>query len=263
MRAQEFTKEATYPGNIGMMEIAKFFQLANEQQKELFKHLLEKGKKGLAWKLIQDVTNTKLIGTEFNVDEDWRHWVAGLGAASAIAGGGGAAYDTYKAHQAQTDKPAVVAQAPKSDFKKGIEKLSKDAIPKQSVTGSPHEKFLTGAAVAAGISTLSRPTPARAMTLRPFAAAIASASIFVAERIKTASTPLPKASRSSARFAPSQLRTSKSGPSASSVAALSSSAIKTTGLATCSTSLLVIIVVSLLHPAKHLAEFASNLLNLV
>ena len=122
---------------------------------------------------------------------------------------------------------------------------------------------MTPAAVAAGISTLSRPTPARAITFRPFAAAIASASIFVAERIKTASTPFPRASRSSARFAPSQLRTSKSGPKASSVAVLSSSAIKTTGLATRRTSFLVIIVVSLLHPAKHLAKFASHFFDLV
>ena len=102
---------------------------------------------------------------------------------------------------------------------------------------------MTPAAVAAGISTLSRPTPARAMTLRPLAAAIASASIFVAERIRTASTPLPSSARSSARFAPSQLRTSKSGPSASRVAELSSSAIKTMGLATRSTSLFVIILI--------------------
>ena len=102
---------------------------------------------------------------------------------------------------------------------------------------------ITPAAVAAGISTLSRPTPARAITFRPFAPAIASASILVAERIRTASTPAPSAARSSARFAPSQLRTSKSGPKASSVAALSSSAIKTTGLATRRTSLFVIILI--------------------
>ena len=102
---------------------------------------------------------------------------------------------------------------------------------------------ITPAAVAAGISTLSRPTPARAITLRPLAAVIASASILVAERIRTASTPAPSAARSSARFAPSQLRTSKSGPRASSVAALSSSAINTTGLATRSTSLFVIILI--------------------
>ena len=77
---------------------------------------------------------------------------------------------------------------------------------------------ITPAVVAAGISTLSKPTPARAITFKPFAAAIASASIFVAERINTASTPLPSAASSSPRSAPSQLRTSKSGPNASSVA---------------------------------------------
>ena len=122
---------------------------------------------------------------------------------------------------------------------------------------------MTPAAVAAGISTLSRPTPARAMTFNPFAAAIASASIFVAERIRTASTPVPRAERSSSRFAPSQLRTSKSGPSASRVAALSSSAIKTTGLATCSTSFFVIVLIGVLHPAKHLSKFATYSLDWV
>ena len=97
------------------------------------------------------------------------------------------------------------------------------------------------AAVAAGISTLSKPTPARAITFKPFAALTASESIFVAERIKTASTPLANAVRSWPRSAPSQLRTSKSGPSASSVAGLSSSAIRTTGLATCRASLFIVI----------------------
>ena len=47
---------------------------------------------------------------------------------------------------------------------------------------------MTPAWVAAGTSTLSRPTPARAMTLSFFPAAIASASIWVADRISTAST---------------------------------------------------------------------------
>ena len=100
---------------------------------------------------------------------------------------------------------------------------------------------ITPAAVAAGISTLSRPTPARAITFNPFAAVIASASILVADRINTASTPLARAARSSARFAPSQLTTSKSGPKASSVAGLSSSAIKTMGLATRCAAFFVIV----------------------
>jgi predicted chitinase len=89
----------------------------------------------------------KAMGNE-NVEEDWRHWVAGLGAASALAGGGSAAYDAYKASQAEKEPTAVVA---KSNFKKGAERLAKDAVPKQLVTGSPHEKFLTKAAVDAGI----------------------------------------------------------------------------------------------------------------
>ena len=58
--------EASYPGNIGMMELAKFFSTADEEQKTLFKQLLEKGKKGLAWKLVQDIVGVKLQGSEFN-----------------------------------------------------------------------------------------------------------------------------------------------------------------------------------------------------
>ena len=63
-------------------------------------------------------------------------------------GGGGAAYDAYKASKTEKEPEAVVA---KSDFKKGIIKIAKDAVPKQSVTDSPHEKFLIKAAVEAGI----------------------------------------------------------------------------------------------------------------
>jgi hypothetical protein len=69
MKAQEVisknTIEASYPGNLGMMELAKFFQMADDKQKDIFRQLLEKGKKGLAWKLVQDVTGVKLQGKEF------------------------------------------------------------------------------------------------------------------------------------------------------------------------------------------------------
>lgn len=64
--------EASYEGNIGMMEVAKFFKIANETQKKLFKELLQKGKRGLAWKLVQDVTDTRLQGKEFKVDEGFQ-----------------------------------------------------------------------------------------------------------------------------------------------------------------------------------------------
>ena len=63
--------EASYPGNIGMMELAKFFSMADEEQKTLFKQLLERGKKGLAWKLVQDIVGVKLHGDEFKTDENF------------------------------------------------------------------------------------------------------------------------------------------------------------------------------------------------
>lgn len=148
--------EASYPGNLGMMELAKFFQTADDNQKKLLKQLLEKGKKGLAWKLIQDVTGVKLQGKEFQTDEGWKDWVGGAALGAAVAAGGSAGYDAYKSSQQDKEPDRIsvsgkVQDAPKSNFEKGIIKISKDATPKKSVTGSPHEKFLTQAAVAAGI----------------------------------------------------------------------------------------------------------------
>lgn len=88
-------------------------------------------------------------GGESIEQEGWKDWVGGAALGAAVAAGGPAAYDAYKL--SQTEKPAVTAPAAASDFKKGVEKISKDAVPKHLVTGSPHEKFLTAAAVAAGI----------------------------------------------------------------------------------------------------------------
>lgn len=91
---------------------------------------------------------------------------------------------------------------------------------------------MTPAVVAALMSTLSRPTPARATTCSlGGAAAIASSSIFVAERMRTALASA-SAERSAGRSVPSTDRTSKSGPRASTVAGESSSAISTTGFDT-------------------------------
>lgn len=60
--------EASYPGNLGMMELAKFFQTADDAKKKLFQELLQKGKKGLAWKLVQDTVGVKLQGDEFRTE---------------------------------------------------------------------------------------------------------------------------------------------------------------------------------------------------
>ena len=91
------------------------------------------------------------------------------------------------------------------------------------------------------------------MTFKPLAAEIASLSIFVAERIKTASTPEERQASNSDLFAPSQLIISNSGPRASRVAGLNSSAIRTLGLATRGRSFLVIILIGSFNPRHHLA----------
>jgi predicted chitinase len=88
-----------------------------------------------------------------SVDEGWKDWVGGAALGAAVATGAPAAYDAYKSSQDNKEKTVAVAKAvdTKSNFQKGAEKLSKNAVPKQLVTGSPHEKLLTKAAVAAGI----------------------------------------------------------------------------------------------------------------
>src|SRR3954469_9001279 len=86
----------------------------------------------------------------------------------------------------------------------------------------------TPRAVAAGTSTLSRPTPARATTLSRAPAAIASASTVVALRTIRASAPA-SAGSSASRSAPSTERTSKSSESTARALGASSSATRTTG----------------------------------
>jgi len=92
-------------------------------------------------------------GGESIEQEGWKDWVAGAGLAAMAAGGGSAAYDAYKASQAEKEPTSIVAKVDdkKSNFEKGVDRIAKDAIPKHLVTGSPHEKLLTKAAIAAGI----------------------------------------------------------------------------------------------------------------
>ncbi len=91
-------------------------------------------------------------GVGENIEEGWKDWIAGAGLAAMAAGGGSAAYDAYKASQTEKEPTPIVAKADKkSNFEKGVEKIAKDAVPKHLVTGNPHEKFLTKAAVEAGI----------------------------------------------------------------------------------------------------------------
>lgn len=52
--------EAKYKGNIGMMEMAKFFQVATPEQKAELKRLIAAGKQEEAWEFLQKVTGMEL-----------------------------------------------------------------------------------------------------------------------------------------------------------------------------------------------------------
>ena len=87
---------------------------------------------------------------------------------------------------------------------------------------------MTPRSVAAAMSTLSRPTPARPTMVRFFAASRTSRSTVVAERTSRASAS-PTAASSSGRLGPSTQRTSTPSPRASTVDCASLSAMSTTG----------------------------------
>ena len=52
--------EAKYRGNIGMMVMARFFQVATAEEKARLKKLIADGKQEEAWKLLQQVTKMEL-----------------------------------------------------------------------------------------------------------------------------------------------------------------------------------------------------------
>jgi hypothetical protein len=65
---KESIDEAAYKGNIGAMEMMKFFQVATPQEKEKLKKLIADKNQSAAWKMIQDVTGMKLMGEEDEYD---------------------------------------------------------------------------------------------------------------------------------------------------------------------------------------------------
>ena len=66
---KESIEEAAYKGNIGAMEMMKFFQVATPEQKEKLKKLIADKNQSAAWKMIQDVTGMKLMGEEDEYDD--------------------------------------------------------------------------------------------------------------------------------------------------------------------------------------------------
>jgi pentatricopeptide repeat protein len=62
MKVNEFVvlNELNYPGNIGVMEMVKFYKVASPEQKTLMKSLIAAGKTEEAWQLLQQVTQQQL-----------------------------------------------------------------------------------------------------------------------------------------------------------------------------------------------------------
>jgi hypothetical protein len=56
----EYLDEAAYAGNIGMMELVKFYSKASPKDKSMLQSLIKHKKNSEAWKLVQDVTGVKL-----------------------------------------------------------------------------------------------------------------------------------------------------------------------------------------------------------
>lgn len=66
IESQTQVSEASYPGNIGMMEMYKFFQTAPEHLVVLMKQLISQGKQEEAWQLLQKVLGVKLKEKQLN-----------------------------------------------------------------------------------------------------------------------------------------------------------------------------------------------------
>ena len=158
--------EASYAGNIGAMEMAKFYQIATDEQKSALKDLINREKRELAWALIQKVTGVKLQGKEFQTDEGWKDTLAGIGLAGAIAAGGAGGMAAKQALTSPSnDKPGIsqsankgqqasgkITDAPKQqDSVVSKKKVDTTKVNSKNVTGSPHEAVLRKAAMAAGI----------------------------------------------------------------------------------------------------------------
>jgi len=52
--------EASYPGNMGAVEMMKFYQIASKKQQRLMDRYIDKGDLKKAWALLQKVTKVKL-----------------------------------------------------------------------------------------------------------------------------------------------------------------------------------------------------------
>ena len=103
--------EASYPGNIGAMEVMKFFQVANSKEKELLKKLINANEKKAAWNLIQKITGVRLQGKEFEIDEDWKSALAALAIGAGVSLSNPASGNVEKIEVGRGDTVYSIAKA--------------------------------------------------------------------------------------------------------------------------------------------------------
>jgi hypothetical protein len=66
MRAYEFITEASYPGNIGFVEVMNFYKKASEVEKTIFNVFMKNQDYKKAWKLVQQVVGIRLHGNDLH-----------------------------------------------------------------------------------------------------------------------------------------------------------------------------------------------------
>ena len=161
--AEDTVLEASYAGNIGAMEMFKFYAVATDEQKDELNQRIAAGEKQKAWALIQQVTGVKLQGSEFNesqVDEDWRKYAVAAGMGAIAASSGTAVYDKMtsrdkvdSSHTVQsTIKKPEIPQALPAKKTSDVE-LAKDSSSQYAISlyGNKNENILIAAAISQGI----------------------------------------------------------------------------------------------------------------
>lgn len=141
-------EEASYRGNIGMMEVAKFFQIATNVEKLMLKHLMDQGNSSKAWQLIQRVTGTKLQGAEFNesLNEGWKENLLNVAVAAGLAVTGTAALQGKKAYDDYTSanaEPVAKVQQVQQPQAKAPTTITKQAEPVKVAEPEPKDLLMT------------------------------------------------------------------------------------------------------------------------
>lgn len=62
IKLKDLIKELSYKGNLGIMELVEFYKRATDDERLTLERLMNAKKWNAAWKLIQQVTKTKLVG---------------------------------------------------------------------------------------------------------------------------------------------------------------------------------------------------------